>query len=272
MSGEESELAAALAFYRRETQAANRAWFQGKIDALYSYTHLNDEKRMKALAPYFGSSSWTGRGHGSSITEPRQLLLRPDEPGYVNLGIDRDGTVPPASPEEQRQYIEYLTHMLREASRGDFEPPTEFIEFLTLTDAASERDFRHGQCPGLVGTSWILHKWDMYDKRPEAMDWYNEGWNVITAWKCASVEEGATLMVYGQVWYDTEEEQQRHEDGKLKWRVYVWDQGMYAGGKWFDSIAEFLRDRCQWFHRLPAGWEHQWMRPVERAPDDKWVV
>lgn len=95
MSDHGGELAAALAFYRCQTEAANRAFFQGKINALYRHTELSDRQRLDKLAPYFGLGSWSGDGHGSSITSPRQLLTPPSEPGYVDLGINNDGTIPP---------------------------------------------------------------------------------------------------------------------------------------------------------------------------------
>lgn len=263
MSGEQSDLAAALDFYKREMVAANYAWFQAKIEALCSNTNLSNQQRMQALEPYF-----TTRGPPSTVTDPRQLLIPPGEPGYVEFGLYDDGTVPPASPETQSQYLQQLNQLLAQATTGDFVPPAEFAEFISMADAAAERDFRDAKAPSLGGTSWRLSRYSMADMQPDVRQWYDEGWHVVTGWQCGLQQGGTTAILYAQKHEGPEEDQE------LRWRVYAEDENenMYAGGKWFPSIAAYLRDRCQWFNRLPAGWEHQWKRPVDIDSDDEWVV
>lgn len=215
MSDQGSELAAALAVYRRETASANLAFFRGKIEALNRQLELNDQQRLDKLAPYFGLDSWSGEGYGSSITSPQQLLLSPGEPGYVDLGIHDDGTLSPQTEQVQAQYLDQLRSLMREAGGGDVPEPAEFIQLLTMTDAISDMDFRQSGSAGLHGTCEVLTRRDMSDRQSGQQAWYRNGWHVVTGWRCAYGNPGVTLLLYARK-YD---QVSTPDDEEFKWRV-----------------------------------------------------
>lgn len=252
-----SDLADALAFYRRETVAANRAFFQGKVDALYSNTELTDKQRLDKLLKYFVVDT-------SSVTSPRQLLIPPGETGYVEVGINEDGILPPETEEAQAQFLEQLRNLLRESAGDDIPEPAEFAELLTMTDAISGLDFRQSGSAGIHGTCdrYYLDRNAMSDRSSGQQGWYSDGWHVLAGWRCAHGGTGVSYLLYARK-YDGSGSQ---DDQEFKWRVCTWDGNEWDEDLWFPSIAEFLRHRCQWFQRLPAGWQDKWkeLSPEER--------
>lgn len=265
MANAHGELEQALAFYRAETSAANRAFFQGKIDALYANAELTDKQRLDRLAPYFGLSRWgspADGGYASHITSPRELLLTPDQPGYVDLGIDNDGTVDAAPEPVRLAYLEELHSLLQQmGSEAPFESPVEFAHLLSMVDAIADMDFRQSGSPTLNGTCWPLGRMSMSDRSPGLRGWYDDGWHVVRGWRCGyGTPVGSMYILYAHRHNGTSEEQE------LKWRVNVWEGDIDAADAWFSSIAEYLRYRCQWLSRLPNGWQQN---PARRPEDDE---
>ena len=256
MAATESQLAAALDFYKRESAGANRAFWEAKVDAVYRLPDLTDKQRLDKLSPYFGDGSWPNEGYGSSITSPLQLLMLPGSPGYVDMGVDDDGTLSPQPEVVKSEYLEQLHGHLREAAGGAaFDEPTEFSELLTMVDAITDKDFRRSDAAGLDGTCRELQRQEMSDMLPTQRRWYHDGWSVVTGWRCSLTDSGVTCLFYAQKEQDTAEEQ------CLQWRVYTRDESEIPDELYFDSIAEFLKYKCQWLSRLPPGWEDAWLGP-----------
>lgn len=255
-----------MAVYRAEMAAANRAYIQGKVDALYDDDTLTERQRLNKLAPLFGSSHWPTASEGgfaSDITSPRQLVISAGESGYVDLGVDHDGTSPPQPEPVRKLYLDQLHELLRQVGDQngsvDIELPAEFAELLTMTDAITTSDFRQSGAPGLEGTCNPLNRMDMSDRASEAQTWYREGWHVLRGWHCAYANPvGATYLLYARKPDGSPEEQE------FRWCVYSWDENELEDGLWFASIADYLLYTCQWLSRLPAGWQHE---PARRTED-----
>lgn len=131
----------------------------------------------------------------------------------------------------------------------EFEPPTEFITFLTLANAITGPSFVRTKFPGMEGTSYPITRYSMADSQPGSDGWYDDGWHVVTGWSCGyGTGTGATLLLYAYKYEGGTEEEQTP-----RWRLNTWDQ---MDEKWFPCIADFLVWRSKWLERLPAGWEH----------------
>lgn len=263
MSAVESQLANALEFYKRESAAANRAFWEAKVAAVYRLPGLTDKQRLDKLSPYFDDGSWPTEGYGSSITSPRQLLALPQSSDYLDMGLDDGGTLPPQPEVVRLQYLEQLHSLLRDAAAGNaFAEHAEFAALLTMVDAIADKDFRQSGAAGLDGTCRELQRQEMSDMLSTQSRWYHDGWSVVTGWRCSLTDSGVTCLVYAQKEQGTAEEQ------RLQWRVYTWDESEIPDGLYFDSIAEFLKYKCQWLSRLPPGWEDEWLRPPVHS--DEW--
>jgi len=240
----ESPISTVIEAYKRKTTASHRALFSGRINYLESDESLTDRQRLDLISPYFHSQRWGTTGHGSSITSPLQLLILPGQEGYVELGVNDNGTLPPAAAHQQERFLRELQRLVGEAFPG-LELPQEYIELLTYADAISDPDFIYSRRAGMNGVCGGLPpRWHMADKLPQWPEW-----TVLGGWQCGIGDESATQLLYCQ-----KPESQVQEERILKWRVYHLDRGN-IGGTFYESIAQWLNWRAGWFERLPAGWE-----------------
>lgn len=257
------ELETALATYKKRMATSNRAFWTAKIHALERDESLTDRKRLDILARYFQESKWGTTGHGSSITKPSQLLILPGQPGYVELGIDDDGTTPPAPQETVETFLGKLEATVNQSSTEEhLVIPDEYRHLLKLTDAVSDMDFRQSEEAPLRGTCGGLPaRQHLSDILPDQREWADAGWTVIGGWQAGMGHHSGTQLLYA-----------RKDDGswderQLAWRVYAYDSTC-PEGRWFQSIATYLLFKCEWLRRLPRGWENNRPRiPVECGID-----
>jgi hypothetical protein len=102
------------------------------------------------LSPYFRAQRWSTAGHGSSVTSLSQLLIPPGQEGYIELGVNDDGTLPPAAANQREDFSQELQSLIGERSNG-LELPEEYIELLSLTNAIADPDFIYSRRAGLNG-------------------------------------------------------------------------------------------------------------------------
>jgi len=264
-----SPISTAIDIYRRKTTASHRALFAGRIHYLENNESLTDRQRLDQISPYFHSQRWGTTGHGSSLTSPSQLLILPGQEEYVELGVNDDGTLPPAAVERQKDFLRELQSLIAEIFPG-LELPQEYIEFLTHADAISDPDFIYSRRAGMSGVCGGLpSRWDMADKLPQWPEW-----TVLGGWQCGIGDESATQLLFCQ-----KPESQVQGERVLKWRLHHFDRAN-LDGTFFESIAQWLNWRAGWFERLPVGWEtvnppllsediDYWMTDEEEEEDEK---
>lgn len=240
-NNDNDRITTAVAHYRREMLASNRNFLKAKIRILTENQALTNKKRLEKLAPFFQCNKWPTSGYGLDITSPEELLAE-----------DRieDGTTPPCSEEEREQYLAHLIPLLRDsAGENDFEPPTEFIAFLTVANAITGPSFVPVKFPWMEGTSCAITGYSLANRNPCQTEWYRDGWHVITGWQCGyGTATGATLLLYAYKYTGGTEEEQIP-----KWRVYTWDDMDHI---WFSFIEDYVYYRSQWLQRLPDGWQN----------------
>jgi hypothetical protein len=241
-----SSISTALEAYRRKMTASHRALFSGRIRYLENDKSLTERQRLDRIAPYFRGQRWYRTGHGSSVTSPSQLLIPPGQEGYVELGINNDGTLPPAAAKRREEFLHDLQRLIGQSFQG-LELPQEYIELLTLTDAISDPDFMYsrragmdGVCGGLPSTLQLAHPLSR---------WEDRGWTVLGGWQC-----GADDMSETQLLFCHKAESDVPEERDLRWRVHHSDR-KDLDGKFYASISHWLDWRAGWFERLPAGWK-----------------
>lgn len=264
MSQEMAELEAALATYKSRMAESNRAFWTAKIHALEQDISLTDRRRLDILARYFQEGKWGKTGHGSSITQPSQLLIPRGQPGHVELGIDSDGVSPPADEAAVNTFLEKLADAVNQGpSDQTLEVPEEYRHLLKLTDAISDWDFRGSGIAGLDGVcGGVPSRHDLSDMCYSRDHWEDDGWTVLGGWQTGMGHERTTHLLFGKKDTGSPEEQ------RLAWRVFAVDGAEDHERRWFSSIASFLLYTCEWLQRLPPGWEHIRPRiPIECGID-----
>lgn len=263
MSSTLAELEEALATYKTRMASSNRAFWQGRIRAVEQDSSLTDRKRLDILARNLdGGGHWGTHGYGSSITRPAEILIPPGQPGHVDLGIDDDGTCPPAPEAIVHTFLEGLAIRINEDSpEHPLEIPEEYRHVLKFTDAIYDRDFRQSEDSGLNGT-WgglpAMHLCEV-QSHPKTLD----GWTIRGGWMAAMGRNcHTTEILYAK------KDQGTPEEKALKWRVFVREGEYNFNGRWFPSIAAFLLFRSDWFSRLPEGWENITPDLASDASDD----
>jgi hypothetical protein len=266
MSGTLAELEEAFRKYKARMLASNRAFWTGKIHALEQDSSLTDSQRLDILARYLDMGKWSRLGLGSTITRPSQILIPPGQPGYIDLGIDRDGTIPPAPEEKVNTFLDNLKDSLNQIFPDQsLEIPEEYRHLLRFTDSLTERDFRQsGEAP-LNGTCGRLPSRHAFsDMASGRQDWREDGWTVVGGWKAGIGYMSETWLLYARKDGGTPSEQQ------LAWRVWDFDSSCMIDGRWFESIVAYMLFKCDWLNRLPAGWEnHRPDFPVDELSESE---
>jgi hypothetical protein len=243
---DEADISTALEAYRRTTTASHRALFSGRIRYLKKEESLTDQRRLDLVSPYFRAQRWGRSGHGGSVTSPSQLLILPGQEGYVDLGVNDDGTLPPATANRREEFLRELQRLIGESFQ-DLELPQEYTELLTLTDTISDVDFIYSRRAGMNGVCGGLpSRWQMAH---DPSQWEDQGWTVLGGWTCGVGDMSTTQLLFCQ-----KVESYVQEERDLKWRVYHSDREN-LDGTFYGSIAHWLGWRAGWFERLPAGWE-----------------
>ena len=248
----------ALAAYKTQIVQSSRSFFSAKISALEQDPALTERQRLDLLAPYFHLSRWPRSGHASHITSPSQILVAPNETNYVDLGLDHDGTIPPASNSAVHTFLGSLTTAINQAAPGqNLTIPDDYRRLLRMTDAISDMDFAQTGDAGLDGTCGGLPaRHHLSDMLPDQSQWRADGWTVLGGWQAGIGNLSATQMLFSRKEGGSSEEQE------LRWRVYAYDSRDFDG-RWFSSIAEWLDFKASWLDRLPDGWQSARLGPPE---------
>jgi hypothetical protein len=243
---EDSRLSTVVEAYRQKMTASHRALFSGRIKHLENDRSLTDKQRLDLISPYFRAQRWGTKGHGGSVTSLSQLLIPPGQQGYIELGVNHDGTVPPSAEDQREEFLQELQSLIGERFDG-LKLPEEYIELLTLTDAISDLDFIYSRTAGLNGVcggipSGLQIVYDL-------SQWEDRGWTVLGGWQCGIGDMSETQLL---ICRNTGSCVQDERD--LRWRVYHFDREDHDG-RFYGSIACWLNWRAGWFDRLPSGWE-----------------
>lgn len=256
------DMRTALEAYKHRMATSNRQFWTGKVHALEQDSTLTDRQRLDLLAPYAQLGKWPTSGHGSSVTTPAQVLLRPGDAGYVDLNIDGHGVAPPKPAAVRERYLAALARLIddvyqaspdKPAEPARLDVPAEFRHFLELSDGVSDFDYHQlGGC-GLDGGFFtdLPNRFWMSDRLPEESTWRGAGWAVASGWQASIGDLASTAILYCR-----NEAAQRN----WAWRVFNYDNEA-PDGRWFDSIVEFLDFKAGWLERLGEGWDSRRMGP-----------
>jgi hypothetical protein len=277
MSGDPELLESALSAYKERMLADTRTFWTKKIQSLDNEASLTDKQRLDQLASCKGIA-WNHTYDGALLTTPAQLLLPPEHPDYLDLGLNSDGVMPPKPLAARTNYLDHLSRLITEVAGSDLPLPAEFLRFLELADAVYiPLSIDHPPC-GINGTDLgnAPSRNSMSDYASEQRDWYDQGWTVRAGWRAALGEEAATHVLYAKKDTGTPSEVE------WKWRVFSWDRDCYDG-RWFDTIAQFIEFNASWvsktlfdkdfdvvstdssafqLERLPPDWEDHRQGPL----------
>jgi hypothetical protein len=187
-----SRLSTVVETYRQKMTASHRALFSGRIRYLENDKSLTDKQRLDLISPYFRAQRWGTTGHGRSVTSLSQLLIPPGQEGYIELGVNDDGTLPPAAANRREEFLQELQSLIGERFDG-LKLPEEYIELLTLTDAISDPDFIYSRRAGLAGVCAGLPSrlQIVYD----LSQWEDRGWTARGGWQCGTGDISETHLL-----------------------------------------------------------------------------